>query len=259
MKTHTPTPTAVRVSLALAVMIGAMLLVPSMAAASITVDGNMSDWGVHPGPYGDPSQWTPNAGVSFFQQDHDPAVSFLGPGWGGQAFDAEAAYFTRQGDTAYFAVVTGFPLTGQPGYSAGDLAIDFGSNGSYEFGVQTGLASSHDLYGNATWSDPTLFPGSGPVSITGGTNLGGVQFGYDSTSYLVDGHYVFEVGIPIALFGSFWDGYIPDFTAHWTMSCGNNAINLHVSPVPEPVSSILLLMGFGGLAFTRRRAAKSIS
>ena len=101
------------------------------ASAVITVDGLISDWGVTPGPFSNgASQWTPGAGIDFIQEDQDPEVDFLGPGFGGQRFDVEAIYFTQQGPTAYFAVVSGFPLAGWPGYSAGDLAFDFGSDGS---------------------------------------------------------------------------------------------------------------------------------
>ena len=262
MRLHHTSHRLSRFVLAVAAMSGASLLTPTTASAVITVDGHVADWGVHPGPYGDPSQWTPDSGINFFQQDHDPAVSFLGPGWGGQAFDAEAAYFTRQGGTAYFAVVTGFPLEGRPYYAAGDLAIDFGSDGSYEFGVKT-TDPGHHLFGSTTWINPTPFPISGPLAIASGADWGAVQFGYDNTSYVADGHYAFEVGVPVSLFGAYWSGSDqPDFTLHWTMSCGNNAINLHVpahtSPVPEPVSSALLLLGLGGLAVVRRRAVTSI-
>ena len=226
------------------------------ASAAITVDGSLGDWGVSPGPYGNPAQWTPNSGVFFTQEDTNPAVSFLDPGWGGQDFDVEAAYFTREGNTAYFAIVSGFPLAGRPGYAAGDLAIDFGSDGSFEFGVNT-TGSNHYLYGNATWIDPTSFPVSNPYALAGGTQLGGVQFGYNSALYAANGHYAFEIAVPISLFGSSWMGLDhPDFTVHWTMSCGNDAIDLRVPPrsaVPEPVSSVLMLLGVGGLALTRRK------
>ncbi len=221
------------------------------AWASITVDGLLGDWGVTPGPYAaGPSQWTPNAGISFIQEDQNPAVSFLNPGFGGQQFDVEAIYFTQQNSTAYFAVVSGFPLRTVSGYTPGDFAIDFGSNGSYDFGVKT--VGTHTLYGSPTWSNPGLFPASGPSAVTSGTAKGVVQFGYQDSAYSANGHYAFEIGIPKSLFGSYWPtSGVLDMTLHWTMSCGNDELDLHVHQtipptIPEP--SDFLLFGCGLLA-----------
>ncbi len=237
------------------------------ASAAITVDGLVGDWGIAPGPYGNFAQWTPNPGIAVVQEDQDPAVSFLGPGSGGQPYDVEAIYFTQEGLTAYVAVVSGFPLAGWPGYAAGDVAIDFGSNGSYEFGVDTigncvGCTGGPGikLYGNPTWTNALLFPVSSPYALATGTAVGNVSFGYQPSAYAANGHYAFEVGIPVSLFGSYWNGTTHDaFTVHWTMACGNDVLDLLVPPqrtvIPEPVSSTLFLVGLGALAFARRKFA----
>lgn len=237
------------------------------ASAAITVDGSLSDWGVHPGPYSaGASQWTPSSGIAFVQEDQNPAVSFLGPGFGGQRFDVEAIYFTQQSSTAYFAVVSGFPLVGISGNTPGDFAIDFGSNGSYDFGVKT--TGPHALYGSPTWSSPTVWPVSGPLAVVSDTQLGIVQFGYQPLTYVANGHYAFEIGVPTALFGSYWptSGTL-DMSLHWTMSCGNDALDLRVRQsitpppppppmIPEPSGLLLFAMGLTGLVRGRRVALR---
>lgn len=222
------------------------------ADAAIAIDGLVSDWGVTPGAYGS-SDWTPNSGVFSGIEDQNPAVDFLSPGWGGQKFDVEAIYFKREADMAYFAVVTGFPLEGRfyqgQQYYAGDFAIDFGSDGSYEFGVETSGANQGHVYGNPTWVNP-LFLECGPYALAGGTLLGDVNFAYNSTTYLVDQHYAFEFGIPISYFGSYWGDYVPVFTGKWTMSCGNDCLDVRTSRIPnspEPATAATMLLGLAGL------------
>lgn len=229
------------------------------AHAAILVDGNVGDWGVTPGAYG-ASDWTPNAGIFSGIEDQNPAIDFLSPGWGGQKFDVEAIYFKREADMAYFAVVSGFPLEGrvyQGGdYYAGDFAIDFGSNGSYEFGIETSGPDQGNLYGDPTWVNP-LFLECGPYALAGGTLLGDTNFAYNNTTYLGTGHYAFEFGIPISYFGSYWSGdYVPVFSGKWTMSCGNDCLDVRTARIPhspEPATALLTALGLAGLALTSRR------
>jgi hypothetical protein len=232
----------------------------SSASAAITVDGLMGDWGVTPGAYGS-TDWTPNAGISSTIEDHNPAVDFVGPGWGGQNFDAEALYFKKEGMTAYFALVTGFPLAGLQNESFGDIGFDFDNDGLYEYGVETrgnaGFTKKH-LYGNATWNNPT-FGISTPYDLKTGTDLGLVGFAYDKTTYVAHKHYILEIGIPISFFGASWGdpNNNPDFAIHWTMSCGNDAIDLEVpgttTAVPEPATMALFGFGLAGYALKRRK------
>lgn len=78
------------------------------------------------------TSWTPHAGIySTIEDQVGSGAYYLNPGWGGQAYDAEALYATIIGSKLYIALATGHnPLTRQnPGsnsYGAGDFAIDFG-------------------------------------------------------------------------------------------------------------------------------------
>src|SRR3989338_969452 len=227
--------------LLIAVLVSASLLLGGAScqpAWAILVDGVLDDWGVFPGPYSNgPSQWVPLGGIDYVQEDQDPAIDFLNPGWGGQPYDVEAIYFTQDAATAFFAVVTGFPLAGYGGYTAGDFAFDFGSDGTYEYGLET--VGAHDLYGNVTWINP-IFGVSSPYAIGSGTNLGPAAFGYVPGQYAANTHYAFEMGIPLSYFSGYWDepGEHPNLTVHWTMSCGNDALNMRL--VPEPSTWLLL-------------------
>lgn len=228
----------------------------SAVSHAVTVDGVLTDWQVNPGAYGS-SDWTPAAGILYAEEDQNPSIDYLNPGYGGQKFDVEAMYFTRDENFAYFAIVSGFPLEGRDylgdKYTAGDVAFDFGSDGSYEFGLETTGANRGKLYGNAAWTDP-IFKICGPFDLKSGTLLGSAAFAYDKTTYITNGHYVFEFGLPISLFGAYWaDPFTtPEFTMHWTMNCGNDCLRLNVpfSTIPhspEPSTYVLMLIGMAGL------------
>lgn len=182
---------------------------------------------------------------------------FLDPGWGGDDYDAEAAFIALDSQYLYLAVVTGFPLTGRDFYSdhyaAGDLFIDAGADGSYEHAVDVDAGGALRS-GLLSVENPTSF---------GSPAFGGVSDPLRTTSWLEsdaaagfnygdwNGRYAIEAKIDRGLLAA-GDSY----KLHWTMGCGNDEIEVELqNPVPEPGSFLLLGMGVGvaGLFAGRRR------
>jgi hypothetical protein len=102
----------------------------------------------------------------------DQSGAYLNPGWGGQAYDAEALYLswqTKADGQTYLNVglITGHNPTATAGnsYGRGDFAIDFGRDGSWDFGILTAnrtstlrqgdvVATTNANWSTGLWSDP---------------------------------------------------------------------------------------------------------
>jgi len=264
--------------LVLLIVIGIITLLGVNDSLAYVIDGKLDDWGVTPGLFGN-SDWEPNSGVYWTEEDQN--TDYLNPGYGGQLYDAEAIYFDYNQGHAYIAIVTGFPKSGRTSGSnkfyPGDIAIDFGRNGVYEYGIKTskyeplyGMSGDGgDVYRVTSWG--TAYEGihegvwgykSDPTVIKEGNKIGSTYLEYIKGNYAGNykWHYIIEARLPLDLFGN--DPVAPEwyspFRIHWTMTCGNDAIDLDVPPVPEPATIFLLcsgLLSLLGIIGTRRKVS----
>lgn len=237
-------------------------------AATFDIDGDLSDWGVSHN--GNAADWTPNAGILYTVEDQ--YKNRLEPGSGGQRYDAEAIYADKDtaSNTLSIALATGHnPETAnRPSrnrFGAGDFAIDFGRDGSYEVGIN--IKPGWDAFGVVAgiykvtewayglWADETT-PGyvnaEHPTSIVTGDLLGlanlaisGPQTGFGEWNPNHK-HYFYEMSLSLDLLtAAGWQG--ESFNIHWTQNCGNDSIIVDPpSTVPAPNTLILLLLGYVG-------------
>ena len=250
-------------------------LMTSAGAQAIVIDGKLADWGLK--QTGKASDWTPdsnivpNAGQYTVEDQSGGAGARLFPGWGGQDYDAEALYVSLDSSFLYLALVTGLhPDTPDDpkanSYAPGDFAIDFGRDGSFEFGIQTTGKDKGkvfrvtawdyglwDVKGNATTTNPDPWH---PTSMKTATQVGIGTLVYTDIPFTnmgvnkKDKHYVIEAAIPLSSFA----GYTGKFDVHWTMNCANDAISADPElTVPEPGTLALLPLGLLSLLALRRR------
>jgi len=216
--------------------------------------------------------WTPSReNTVWSEEDTSPGTNFVGPGYGGQRYDVEALYVGNDHDNLYISLITGFRPTGHGRFEAGDLAIDFGSDGSYDTAVRAnsvdgslnpGNPGGALLMGVTDWTE-TSFPVKHAEAgdLRADSWLSTVFFGsnddifygkWESPTGVRDGdHYAFEAVIPFSILGITSD---IDYTVNWTMGCGNDYQNVdgHANIAPEPATLAMFLFG-GGLLGLRRR------
>lgn len=252
-------------------------------ALPITVDGNLADWGINP------ATWLPSdPRIQYKIEDQTGKTNaYLNPGWGGQAYDAEALYALVQGGRLYVALATGHdPRTlhkpSANSYGAGDFFLDFGKNGTYELAVNINHKLPHGFetafveggvyrvttyaFGLFQETDPgyPLSPTLRPAYLTAGEYLGMAALAYtthfvkDWGAWKDDEHYFYEWGLDLDLLRQAgWDGGA--FNIHWTMNCANDTIWLDPPApydVPAPGTLALLPLGLVGLAALRRRSPR---
>jgi hypothetical protein len=264
----------------------ATIATPQMVhAGSLNIDGNFADWGVVNN--GSAAGWTPNPGVLYTVEDQSNANNgYLSPGWGGQAYDAEAMYltwYTKADGQTYLAIgmITGHDpstATSANSFGRGDFAIDFGHDGIWDFGILTAdrtatlkqgdiVNTTNSDWATGLWSAPGVYdPDHSPyvTKVTAGTDVGdaalAISGAIDNMGILGGSHWFYEVEIPVVAFGAHWLGSNPSesFDVQWTMLCANDIITLDPpAHVAEPASMALVLgaLGIGGVV--RRRKTKT--
>lgn len=237
------------------------------AAAALVVDGNLNDWQINKD-----TLVSSLAGAHYTVEDSTGgANAYLGPGYGGQAYDAEAMYAVFQGGKLFIALMTGHdPLTvnnpAQNKYGAGDFAIDFGKNGIYELGINVivnGFGVAGGVYANPAWAyglwdvNGNYNPGhpdtTHPTSLVGGNLIGMASYAYTTNgvggygAWKSDKHFFYELSIDLGLlYAAGWDGGA--FNIQWTENCANDSIVVDPGrSVPEPGSLALAGLGMIGV------------
>ncbi|HPT51424.1 MAG TPA: PEP-CTERM sorting domain-containing protein [Accumulibacter sp.] len=273
--------------------IGLIGALATLSASAITIDGNLSDWNI------DPATWKSSDPTvhSTIEDQVGNGSFYLSPGWGGQAYDAEAIYtkISQTDQKLYIALATGHnPRTlNNPAantFGAGDFAIDFGRNGTFDLGINikhvVGVDSGGGytfesfgveggVYSNPTWAyglwnasgaytnpnDPSYAPDLlNPTHMLAGIYRGMAELAYTvtpTTGYggnQNDPHYFYELSIDLGLLTrSGWDGGA--FDVHWTENCANDGISVDPpANVPEPASYALFGLALSGLLAVRRKS-----
>jgi len=232
------------------------------SALTVTVDGNLSDWGLNTGSFvTNGNNWDPGlSGVYVAQEDwvttHNGYSGYVSPGYGGQNYDIEAILVTSDATNLYIAIASGFPPFNNGSYDPGDIAIDLGADGSYDYAFvfypdnRSNITHDDALYqvlDSSAWEDVyySQHSESNPFCLKDTTGLyqyiadGSFAYTSDSTP-----RYLMEVSIPWSALG----GYVGWFKVHWTMECGNDHLEVTAYHTPEPASillvgSALLLVG----------------
>jgi len=244
-------------------------------AATFNIDGDLSDWGVSHNS--NANDWTPTANMGIQYTVEDQNTYKLNPGYGGQKYDAEAIYAHKDtaNNTLSIALATGHnPKTANNpsgnSFGAGDFAIDFGRDGSFEAGINIkpswdGFGVLAGVYKVTEWAlglwntTSDYVKEEHPTSIVEGDYLGlanlaisGPKKGYGEWTPNHN-HYFYEMELSLDLLrDAGWQG--ESFDIHWTQNCANDSIIVDPpSAVPTPGTLVLLLAGFAGLRLSNSK------
>lgn len=246
-------------------------------AVTITVDGNLSDWGLNWSDSDNSNDWTPtpNMGISYTVEDYTGGNNRNGqvnPGYGGQAYDAEALYVTWDANNLYIALVTGHSPTtpdSNGDFGPGDFALAFWDGTGtpvYMYGIETtgNFGNKGDIYNVSEWYKSPYWGGMHITSIKNATKIGAANLAISTnpltnigtSTHTADQHWVYELSAPLSIFG---DIAGKKLSVYWTMNCANDMIEADPelpAHIDEPPVWALLGLTLPALTWRRRRSSK---
>jgi len=219
--------------------------------------------------------WAADGWTVLDAEDGVGAGGYVGPGWGGQAFDAEYLFYKLEGSILSVGLQTGFDLSDgtqvyeKKPYYAGDVAIAFNGH-SYKYAIDFGLVTKDyhqysdvgigsgnqdpaGFYKVSEWNNDLALAVSSPFAMDEGSLVTSLTGASSGAELMADGlSYYRTASFDLASLGF----SVADFSAHWTMSCGNDVVEGSAT-VPEPSALLLMAGGLFGLIGGRKLKNRS--
>ena len=264
------------------------------AASAITVDGNLSDWGIAVADNNGSNQNNmnpvgPSIGLinKMIEDQNDLAghTAFLGPLYGGQDYDAELLAVAYKAGLLSIAIETGQrPDNGFNFFAPGDIRIETsggiyglevggGQGGVFGSAITAGaLGSSYQLYGNgqtqsyanaasaqtagSIWKNVLWL--TSPISPNLPTQFqiqpGSTLVGMADYAYTRNSQTTQHAVIELGVNVSLFNGEFIK-TVTWRPACANDEVYVPVNIFPEPATMALLATGTLAFLARRRRSA----